>query len=383
MHYETRSTRSTDRTRIRGTTDRGGEPGRGCDVSTGTVRVDQGRIAKSIDLAMRNVSLPKIKEMFDDGSQQLRIYDKDGSLQIITRLYTKQLFSELRDALSQKESMLNTRSNSDRRINQKILKIWGKIKGDCGYKQTNDVVSYLAGDKYRVIIQKNGGRLIERIELGADGEPVSKFEYIARNGNAFRGNEADAERELIMESQKGGQFFKYSRSGEDDEPVTVMFEYVVAPKSRTVGVETRKDNLIISMENAELSKDNALDYSAPDTTEIRSLPVMDGASFCHCTIPSGISSLAGRHPKVEEVWYCLSGQCEIWRNGDKYNNVVTAVSSGHHIKLPPRTRFQVRNQSGEPVYFLIVTVPPWPGNDAWEAVRPRWKQTGITLRSSS
>jgi mannose-6-phosphate isomerase-like protein (cupin superfamily) len=338
------------------------------------VLVGEREIDRRIDLAMSNVYLPKIQGMLGDGSQ-LRIYDKDGNQKIITRDYTKSLFSELRKALLKKEDQLITRSNSAE-IDQEISEVWMKFKNDCRYQATIDVVSYLASDVYSVTNQKNGGRLIEHINLSADGQPVSKFEYVAHKGKAFRGNVPNSGKELIMRSQEGGQLFKYSPPGVDGKPETMMFEYAAASR-RTVG----KNNLIISMENAKLSQANTVDYPAPDTTEIRLLPAMDGASFCHCTIGKDVASLAGSHGKIEEVWYYLGGEkLNIWRDGGTYNNEVTVVSPGDSIEIPPGVKFQARNEGAKPAYLLIATMPPWPGDEEWNQCTPHWEPTAKSPR---
>ena len=58
------------------------------------------------------------------------------------------------------------------------------------------------------------------------------------------------------------------------------------------------------------------DYLAPDGSEIRLLPAMQGGGLCHCTLPAGMTSSPVAHRSVEELWYILEGQGEVWRKSD-------------------------------------------------------------------
>jgi mannose-6-phosphate isomerase-like protein (cupin superfamily) len=86
----------------------------------------------------------------------------------------------------------------------------------------------------------------------------------------------------------------------------------------------------------------------------------------HCTLPPGGVSLAVRHRTVEEIWYILGGQGEVWRKLGDRDEVVEA-KPGVCLSIPLGAHFQFRTTGGEPLTFLIATMPPWPGPD--EAVR--------------
>ena len=67
------------------------------------------------------------------------------------------------------------------------------------------------------------------------------------------------------------------------------------------------------------------DVLAPDGSEIRVLAGTERCSMAHGLLPPGGVSRAIRHRTVEEVWYVLSGEAEVWRRiGDRYR---------HHLKL--------------------------------------------------
>ncbi|MBI4530173.1 MAG: cupin domain-containing protein [Candidatus Latescibacteria bacterium] len=86
----------------------------------------------------------------------------------------------------------------------------------------------------------------------------------------------------------------------------------------------------------------------------------------HCSLLPCQTSLAVRHRTVEEVWYFLEGRGQVWRKCGEHEDV-TDVSSGIALTIPVGTHFQFRNVGEEPLRFIIVTMPPWPGEQ--EAVR--------------
>ena len=108
------------------------------------------------------------------------------------------------------------------------------------------------------------------------------------------------------------------------------------------------------------------DARAPDGSEIRLLVSGVRGSMVHCTLAAGTTSLAVRHRTVEEVWYVLRGHGEVWRRQEDAETVL-AVQPGVSLTIPLGAHFQFRATGGAPLEVLIVTMPPWPGED--EAVR--------------
>ena len=110
----------------------------------------------------------------------------------------------------------------------------------------------------------------------------------------------------------------------------------------------------------------APDGLAPDGSEFRLLVDLAGGSMAHFTLGPGKTSAAVAHRTVEEVWYILSGTGELWRRQDGREEI-TALEPGLALTIPLGTGFQFRNMGAEPLTFVLVTMPPWPGPD--EAVR--------------
>jgi len=110
---------------------------------------------------------------------------------------------------------------------------------------------------------------------------------------------------------------------------------------------------------------------APDGSEIRWLARVAGGSMVHCTLRQGLS-MAVTHHTVEEIWYFVAGQGEVWRKrGDEER--IDPVGPGSSLTIPLGTHFQFRNTGTEPLCFLCVTLPPWPGEDEARRVSSRWE----------
>lgn len=112
----------------------------------------------------------------------------------------------------------------------------------------------------------------------------------------------------------------------------------------------------------------AYDHLAPDTSEIRLLGQGQTAGLCHCTLPAGKGSTAVKHRNVEELWYVLEGQGQIWREGNEPVDVVPGTS----LVIPPKTGFQFRADQSGALKILIATIPTWPGPDEAEPVKGYW-----------
>ncbi len=115
------------------------------------------------------------------------------------------------------------------------------------------------------------------------------------------------------------------------------------------------------------------DYTAlaPDGSEIRELVGVEGGGMVHCTLPRGKTSIAVAHRTVEEVWYVLHGQGQVWRKQHGKESIVD-VSPGTALTIPLGASFQFRNTGAEELCFIIVTIPPWPGEEEAFQVEGRW-----------
>ena len=116
------------------------------------------------------------------------------------------------------------------------------------------------------------------------------------------------------------------------------------------------------------------DAMAPDGSEVRLLASTERCSMAHFRLAPGKTSKAVAHRTVEEVWYFVSGEGEMWRQGAGGEETV-AVSAGVSIAIPVGVSFQFRSTGDSPLEAVAVTMPPWPGAGEAEFVASIWEAT--------
>jgi mannose-6-phosphate isomerase-like protein (cupin superfamily) len=123
---------------------------------------------------------------------------------------------------------------------------------------------------------------------------------------------------------------------------------------------------------------NQLSYSpdaiAPDGSEVRILCRTRQGSLAHFTLPPNTVSKSVAHHTVDEAWYFISGQGQMWRRLNEQEDIVD-VEAGVSITIPVGTHFQFRSNTGDPLTAVGVTMPPWPGENEAFAVQGPWKAT--------
>ncbi len=123
------------------------------------------------------------------------------------------------------------------------------------------------------------------------------------------------------------------------------------------------------MQTKSVPKD--YDCLAPDGSEIRLLAATERGSCVHCTLPPGAASMAVKHRSVEEIWYCLAGRGEVWRKLESEEETV-AFTPGVSLTIPCGAHFQFRNVGDTPLELVLVTMPPWPGEQEAVRVADHW-----------
>lgn len=116
------------------------------------------------------------------------------------------------------------------------------------------------------------------------------------------------------------------------------------------------------------------DATAPDGTAVRLLLSLAGGSLAHFTLPAGAVSHAVTHRTVEELWYVVSGRGLLWRRAGSEERL-ESLAPGVAVTIPLGAAFQFRAEGGEPLAFVAVTMPPWPGMDEAVAAQGPWKPT--------
>jgi mannose-6-phosphate isomerase-like protein (cupin superfamily) len=80
----------------------------------------------------------------------------------------------------------------------------------------------------------------------------------------------------------------------------------------------------------------------------------------HATLRAGAESSPVRHKTVNELWYFVEGEGELWR-GRGVDEEVVEIHPGRTVSIPSGVSFQFRNTGDTPLCFLGVTMPRFPG----------------------
>ena len=113
------------------------------------------------------------------------------------------------------------------------------------------------------------------------------------------------------------------------------------------------------------------DAIAPDGSEVRLLCATARGSMAQFRLPAGAVARAVAHRTVEEIWYVVRGRGRIWlKQGDAED--IVALAAGTSLAIPAGVGFQFRNDGGEPLDILGLTMPPWPGEGEAVLVEGKW-----------
>jgi mannose-6-phosphate isomerase-like protein (cupin superfamily) len=118
------------------------------------------------------------------------------------------------------------------------------------------------------------------------------------------------------------------------------------------------------------------DAVARDGSDVRVLLRLPGGSMAHFELGPGRVSRAVAHRTVDEIWYVLRGEGEMWRSQSGRDETV-ALAPGTCLSIPVGTRFQFRSTGTAPLAAVAVTMPPWPGDDEAHEVPGAWPAGGV------
>ena len=116
------------------------------------------------------------------------------------------------------------------------------------------------------------------------------------------------------------------------------------------------------------------DAKSPAGADIRFLINSETGNMIHSTISPYQVNKATVHTAVNEFWYILEGNGEIWRD-DGFESCITELIPGIAINIPTGTAFQYRNVSNVDLKFICVAMPPWPGDSEATFVEGKWQPT--------
>jgi mannose-6-phosphate isomerase-like protein (cupin superfamily) len=113
------------------------------------------------------------------------------------------------------------------------------------------------------------------------------------------------------------------------------------------------------------------DAVAPDGSDVRVLLQLARGGMAHFELAAGRISRAVAHHHVDEIWYILRGQGQMWRRQAGREETVQ-LAPGTCVSIPVGTHFQFRCTSGDGLAAVGVTMPPWPGQDEAYHVSGPW-----------
>ena len=120
---------------------------------------------------------------------------------------------------------------------------------------------------------------------------------------------------------------------------------------------------------------------APDGSLVRVLLDLPGGGLAQFTLPPGQTSQAVYHRTVEEIWFIMSGQGQMWRRLGKHDETVP-LQAGVCLTIPVGTRFQFRSLGTDALTVVGVTMPPWPGDGEAVGCQGPWGPTLALVRAS-
>ena len=97
--------------------------------------------------------------------------------------------------------------------------------------------------------------------------------------------------------------------------------------------------------------------------------------MAHFALTPGQTSKAVTHRTVEEIWFFVSGEGEMWRKQTGGPEEILHVEQGVCVTIPLSTHFQFRCPGSEPLAAVGVTMPPWAGDGEAVTVEGKWPAT--------
>jgi len=111
---------------------------------------------------------------------------------------------------------------------------------------------------------------------------------------------------------------------------------------------------------------------SPLGAHIRFLADGPHGNLIHSTVPPGMIGRACHFRTIDEFWFVLSGEGELWRRGPDGRESVTSLVPGVSVDIPLGTDFQYRCAGSESLVFTCTAMPPWPGDDEAVMIEGPW-----------
>jgi mannose-6-phosphate isomerase-like protein (cupin superfamily) len=92
--------------------------------------------------------------------------------------------------------------------------------------------------------------------------------------------------------------------------------------------------------------------------EIRQLLSSPNGDLTHAVCRAGEEAPSHHLPELDEQYFILAGEGEIWRATDD-REATTTLQPGRWVELPRGMRFRYRANRGTSLVFLVVVLPSW------------------------
>jgi len=106
-----------------------------------------------------------------------------------------------------------------------------------------------------------------------------------------------------------------------------------------------------------ISAETAEHYSWGDGCDGWHLVRDSSLSVIQESMPPGTSEVRHHHQRAQQFFFILSGRATMEIEGE-----TISLSSGEGLHIPPGRCHQIRNQSPDPLRFLVISQPPSHGD---------------------
>ena len=107
------------------------------------------------------------------------------------------------------------------------------------------------------------------------------------------------------------------------------------------------------MKQAAVRQENARHYTWGERCDGWHLVRDARLSVIEECMPPGTAEVRHHHQKAQQFFYVLSGKAAMEVEGE-----VLELSGGDGVRILPGMQHQIRNESKEPVRFLVISQPP-------------------------
>ena len=101
-----------------------------------------------------------------------------------------------------------------------------------------------------------------------------------------------------------------------------------------------------------ISTKDAEHYTWGDNCDGWHLVKNDLLSVIQEVMPPGTDEAWHYHDQAQQFFYVLSGEAVMEVNGEEIN-----IQTGHGLPIPNKIPHKIKNVSGEPVHFLVISQP--------------------------